>query len=145
MAGINKVILVGHLGKTPELRHLDGDICVTSFPLATSETYNNKDGKKVEQTEWHTIVMWRRLAEIAVKYLTKGRLVYIEGKLRTRSYEDKEGIRRYTTEIVADSFQMLGRKSDFEGDFKNQQNQNVDEEEEVNFKENQNDENDLPF
>lgn len=145
MAGINKVILVGHLGKTPELRHLDGDVCVTSFPLATSETYNNKDGKKIEQTEWHNIVMWRRLAEIAVKYLTKGRLVYIEGKLRTRTYEDKGGIRRYTTEIVADSFQMLGRKSDFEGDNRNQQNQKENEEEEVNFNENEKEGDDLPF
>lgn len=145
MAGINKVILVGHLGKTPELRHLDGDVCVTSFPLATSETYNSKDGKKIEQTEWHNIVMWRRLAEIAVKYLTKGRLVYIEGKLRTRTYEDKGGIRRYTTEIVADSFQMLGRKSDFEGDNRNQQNQKENEEEEVNFNENEKEGDDLPF
>jgi len=104
---------VGHLGKDPELRYLEGNVSVASFPLATSETFN-KDGKKVEQTEWHNIVMWRGLADVAAKYLTKGRLVYIEGKLRTRSYEDKEGVRRYTTEIVAESFNILGRKSDFE-------------------------------
>lgn len=113
MSSVNKVILVGHLGKDPELRYLEGNVSVASFPLATSETFN-KDGKKVEQTEWHNIVMWRGLADVAAKYLTKGRLVYIEGKLRTRSYEDKEGVRRYTTEIVAESFNILGRKSDFE-------------------------------
>ncbi|UKJ07579.1 single-stranded DNA-binding protein [Solitalea lacus] len=113
MSGINKVILVGHLGKDPELRHLEGGVKVASFPLATSETYT-KDGKKVEQTEWHNIVMWRGLADIAEKFLVKGKLVYIEGKLRTRSWEDKEGHKRYQTEIVADNFTMLGRKSDNE-------------------------------
>lgn len=113
MSGINKVILVGHLGKDPEVRHLDGGVTVTSFPLATSESYN-KDGRKIEQTEWHNIVMWRGLADIASKYLQKGKLVYIEGKLRTRSFEDKEGHKKYTTEIVAENFTMLGRKSDFE-------------------------------
>ena len=113
MSGINKVILVGHLGKDPEVRHLDGGVTVASFPLATSETYN-KDGKRVEQTEWHNIVLWRGLAEVASKYLQKGKLVYIEGKLRTRSFEDKEKIKKYVTEIVAENFTMLGRKSDFE-------------------------------
>lgn len=113
MSGINKVILVGHLGKDPEVRHLDGGVAVASFPLATSESYT-KDGKKIEQTEWHNIVLWRSLAEVAGKYLHKGKLVYVEGKLRTRSYEDKEGNRRYVTEIVAENFTMLGRKSDFE-------------------------------
>ena len=113
MSGINKVILVGHLGKDPEVRYLEGGVSVTSFPLATSENYN-KDGRKVEQTEWHNIVMWRGLADVAAKYLQKGKLVYIEGKLRTRSFEDKEGIKKYTTEIVAENFTLLGRKSDFE-------------------------------
>lgn len=113
MSGINKVILVGHLGKDPEVRHLDGGVVVASFPLATSETYN-KDGKRIEQTEWHNIVMWRGLAEVASKYLHKGKLVYIEGKLRTRSFEDKEKIKKYVTEIVAENFTLLGRKSDFE-------------------------------
>jgi single-strand DNA-binding protein len=115
MSGINKVILVGHLGKDPEIRYLEGGVSVTSFPLATSESYN-KDGRKVEQTEWHNIVMWRGLADVAVKYLQKGKLVYIEGKLRTRSFEDKEGFKKYTTEIVAENFTLLGRKSDFEND-----------------------------
>ncbi|MDN5283861.1 MAG: single-stranded DNA-binding protein [Mucilaginibacter sp.] len=113
MSGINKVILVGHLGKDPEMRTLEGGVSVTTFPLATSETYN-KDGRKVEQTEWHNIVMWRGLADMAAKFLQKGKLVYIEGKLRTRSFEDKEGIKRYTTEVVAENFTMLGRKSDFD-------------------------------
>jgi single-strand DNA-binding protein len=125
MSGINKVILVGHLGKDPELRHLDGGVKVASFPLATSETYN-KDGKKVEQTEWHNIVMWRGLADIAEKFLVKGKLVYIEGKLRTRSWDDKDGNKRYQTEIVADNFTMLGRKSDNEpnGHYANSHNEN---------------------
>ena len=113
MSGINKVILVGHLGKDPEVRHLDGGVTVASFPLATSETYN-KDGKRIEQTEWHNIVLWRGLAEVASKYLTKGKLVYIEGKLRTRSFEDREKIKKYVTEVVAENFTILGRKSDFE-------------------------------
>ena len=115
MSGINKVILVGHLGKDPEVRYLEGGVSVASFPLATTETFN-KDGRKVEQTEWHNIVLWRSLADVAAKYLQKGKLVYIEGKLRTRSFEDKEGVKKYTTEIVAENFTMLGRKSDFETD-----------------------------
>jgi single-strand DNA-binding protein len=115
MSGINKVILVGHLGKDPEIRQLEGGVSVASFPLATSETFN-KDGKKVEQTEWHNIVLWRSLADVAAKFLQKGKLVYIEGKLRTRSFEDKEGVKKYTTEVVAENFTMLGRKTDFEPD-----------------------------
>src|SRR5277367_308377 len=113
MSGINKVILIGHLGKDPEMRYLESGVSVTSFPLATSETFN-KDGQKVEQTEWHNIVMWRGLADVAAKFLQKGKLVYIEGKLRTRSFEDKEGIKKYTTEVVAENFTLLGRKTDFE-------------------------------
>ncbi|MCD0487443.1 single-stranded DNA-binding protein [Pedobacter sp. MC2016-14] len=113
MSGINKVILVGHLGKDPEVRHLDGGVTVASFPLATSETYN-KDGKRVEQTEWHNIVLWRGLAEVASKYLQKGKLIYVEGKLRTRSFEDREKVKKYVTEVVAENFTILGRKSDFE-------------------------------
>lgn len=148
MSGINKVILVGHLGKDPEIRYLEGNVSVASFPLATSETYN-KDGRKVEQTEWHNIVMWRGLADVAAKYLSKGRLVYIEGKLRTRTYEDREGIRRYTTEVVAENFTLLGRKSDFEPNQSNASqsenaNKKVEEkDEDVDFKENKGD--DSPF
>ncbi|MDB5151078.1 MAG: ssb [Mucilaginibacter sp.] len=125
MSGINKVILVGHLGKDPEVRNLEGGVSVTSFPLATSETFN-KDGRKVEQTEWHNIVMWRGLAEVAARFLSKGKLVYIEGKLRTRSFEDKEGLKKYTTEIVAENFTMLGRKSDFENESPKSSSKNGD-------------------
>lgn len=136
MSGINKVILVGHLGKDPEVRHLDGGVTVTSFPLATSETYN-KDGRKIEQTEWHNIVMWRGLADIASKYLQKGKLVYIEGKLRTRSFEDKEGHKKYTTEVVAENFTMLGRKSDFENEHGENSQQSKSETENIIAKEDQ--------
>jgi single-strand DNA-binding protein len=140
MSGINKVILVGHLGKDPEVRHLEGGVAVASFPLATSETFN-KDGRKVEQTEWHNIVMWRGLADVAAKFLQKGKLVYIEGKLRTRSFEDKEGIKKYTTEVVAENFTMLGRKTDFEND--NSQRQSVKINDTDGYR--NNDAEDLPF
>jgi len=113
MSGINKVILVGHLGKDPDLRYLEGNIAIASFPLATSETYT-KSGLKEESTEWHNIVLWRSLAESAAKLLKKGKLVYIEGKCRTRSFDDRNGVKKYTTEIVADLFRPLGRVSDFE-------------------------------
>jgi single-strand DNA-binding protein len=107
---VNKVILVGHVGKDPEIRHLESGVAVASFSLATSETYTAKNGEKVSTTEWHNIVMWRGLAEIAEKYVTKGKQLFIEGKIRTKSWEDKDGNKRYMTEIVADSMQMLGSK-----------------------------------
>lgn len=116
MAGINKVILVGHLGKDPDFRYLTGNVAVASFPLATTESFN-KDGKRVEQTEWHNIVMWRALADACSKLLKKGKLIYLEGKIRTRSFEDKNGVKKYVTEIVAESFTLLGRNSDFEVEF----------------------------
>ena len=112
MSGINKVVLVGHLGKDPEYRQLADNVPVVSFPLATSEIVN-KDGKKVELTEWHNIVLWRGLADVAVNLLEKGKLIYLEGKIRTRSFKDKQGVDKYTTEIVGESFTLLGRKSDF--------------------------------
>lgn len=123
MSGVNKVILVGHLGKDPEVRHLEGGTTLVNFPLATSESYS-KDGKKIEQTEWHNIVMWRGLADVAAKYLQKGKQVYIEGKIRTRNYEDKEGNKRYVTEIIAENFTMLSRRSDGEHN-ENQQQSNT--------------------
>lgn len=110
MRGINKVILVGHLGKDPEVRHLDGNNVVANFPIATSDSYTTKDGQKVEQTEWHNIVLWRRLAEIAEKYIKKGSLVYIEGRLRTRSWDDKDGNKRYITEVIGNNLQMLDKR-----------------------------------
>lgn len=111
MAGINKVILVGNLGKDPEVRYLEGGTAVANFPIATSETYKDKtSGERKTITEWHNIVLWRGLAEIAEKYLKKGSQVYIEGKLKTRQWQDKDGNNRYTTEIVGDNLQMLGKK-----------------------------------
>jgi single-strand DNA-binding protein len=111
MSGVNKVIIVGNLGKDPEVRHLESGVAVANFPVATSETYRDRNsGEKREQTEWHNVVLWRGLAEVAEKYLHKGDMVYIEGKLRTRSWE-KDGVTRYTTEIVGDNMTMLGSRS----------------------------------
>lgn len=109
---VNKVILVGNVGKDPEVRHLDTGVAVANFSLATSESYTAKNGEKVTTTEWHNIVLWRGLAEVAEKYVTKGRQLYIEGRIRSRSYDDKDGIKRYITEIYGDTMQMLGTKSD---------------------------------
>jgi single-strand DNA-binding protein len=109
---INKVILVGNVGKDPEIRHLDTGVAVASFPLATSENYVAKNGDKVSTTEWHNIVAWRGLAEVTEKYVTKGRQLYIEGKIKTRSWDDKEGNKRYMTEVVADVLQLLGSRPD---------------------------------
>jgi len=112
---VNKFILVGNLGKDPELRYTASGTAVANFSLATTERYKDRDGNNQEKTEWHNIVAWRQLAEICGKYLTKGRQVYIEGKIQSRSYEDRDGNRRYITEIVADQMQMLGRPSDDNG------------------------------
>ncbi len=108
MAGVNKVILVGNLGKDPEVRHLDNGRAVANFPLATSETYKNKQGERVTNTEWHNVVLWTPLAEIAERFLKKGGQVYIEGKLTTRSWDDQEGNKRYTTEVVGREMTLLG-------------------------------------
>ena len=110
MAGVNKVILIGNLGKDPEVRYLDNGTAVANFPIATTETYKNKQGEKVSQTEWHNIVLWRGLAEVAEQWLKKGSSVYIEGKIRNRKWEDKEGNTRYNIEILADNMTMLGGK-----------------------------------
>jgi len=112
MWGVNKVVLVGHLGKDPEIRHLADNVSVASFPLATSEQVNTDDSR-VEETEWHNVIMWRSLADAAYKYLKKGKLIYLEGKIRTRTFEDKQGIQRSITEILAENFTILGRSSDF--------------------------------
>ena len=108
MAGVNKVILVGNLGKDPEVRHLEGGVSVAHFTLATNEYYKDKQGNRVERTEWHNISAWRGLADMADKFLKKGQQVYIEGKLRTRQYQDKDQQTRYITEIIADEISMLG-------------------------------------
>ena len=111
MSGVNKVILIGNLGKDPEVRYLDSGVAVANFSLATTENYRNKEGEKVSQTEWHNVVLWRGLAEIAEKYLKKGSSVYIEGRIRNRKWEDKEGNTRYNNEILADNMTMLGGRS----------------------------------
>lgn len=106
---VNKVILVGNVGKDPEVRHLEGGVAVARFPLATNETYTDKSGQKVTQTEWHTIVVWRNQAEIVEKYVKSGKLLYVEGRLRTNTYEDKEtGTKKYFTEVYCTTFKFLG-------------------------------------
>ncbi|MDP7077124.1 MAG: single-stranded DNA-binding protein, partial [Desulfobacterales bacterium] len=111
MAGINKVILVGRLGRDPEVRYTPDGTAVATFSIATSEGWKDKStGEKKERTEWHRIVAWRRLGEICGEYLSKGRQVYIEGSIQNRDWEDKEGIKRNTTEIVASKMQMLGTR-----------------------------------
>ena len=109
---VNKVILLGYVGKDPEIRHMDNSLVVAKFTLATNERWVNKDGNRTEHTEWHNIVMWRNLAEIAEKYVRKGSLLYIEGKIQSRTYDDKDGIKRYTIDIVADTMQLAGPKSE---------------------------------
>ena len=107
---INKVILVGNVGRDPEVRHLDKGVAVANFSLATTENYTAKTGEKVSTTEWHNIVAWRHLAEISEKYIKKGSQLYIEGRIRTRAWDDQNGNKRYTTEIFADTIQLLGRR-----------------------------------
>tara|TARA_B100000963_G_C22598729_1_gene659194 strand:- start:1334 stop:1807 length:474 start_codon:yes stop_codon:yes gene_type:complete len=112
-SSVNKVILIGNLGKDPEVRHLDSGVGVANFSIATSETYKDRNsGERVSQTEWHNVVLWRGLADIAEKYLKKGDKIYIEGKLRTRSWQDQQGNNRYTTEVIADNMTMLGKASE---------------------------------
>lgn len=108
--GLNKVMLIGHLGKDPELKYTTNGTAVTRFSLATSESWKDNDGKQVDRTEWHNIVMWRKLAEISAEYLKKGKQVYIEGRITTRSWDDKDGVKKYMTEIVGDQMIMLGSK-----------------------------------
>jgi single-strand DNA-binding protein len=108
MASVNKVILIGNLGRDPETRYTTGGDAVTNLRIATTETWKDKSGEKQEKTEWHTVVLFGRQAEIAGEYLKKGRPVYIEGRLQTRKYTDKEGVEKYSTEIVGDRMQLLG-------------------------------------
>lgn len=108
-------MLIGNLGKDPEVQQLEGNIAVAKFPLATTETFKDRTGKLVSQTEWHTVVLWRGLAELAQKYLHKSSLVYIEGRLRTRSWDDKDGHRKFATEVVGDNLIMLDKRMDSGG------------------------------
>jgi single-strand DNA-binding protein len=106
--GVNKVILVGNLGANPEMRFTQGGQAVANLRLATTERWTDKNGQKQEQTEWHRVVVWGKQAEICGQYLTKGRQIYVEGRIRTRQWQDQQGQKRYTTEIVAQTIQMLG-------------------------------------
>jgi single-strand DNA-binding protein len=112
MAGVNKVILVGNLGADPEIRYTPSGTAVANFRIATSENWTNKEGQRETRTEWHRIVTFGKLAEICGEYLSKGKQVYIEGRIQTRQWDDKEGVKRYTTEVVANTMQMLGRPGD---------------------------------
>jgi single-strand DNA-binding protein len=109
---VNKVILVGRLGRDPETRYTGGGQAVANFSVATDESYKDKNGERQKRTEWHKIVVWSKLAEIAQQYLKKGSLLYLEGRLQTREWQDKEGQKRTTTEIVATNFRMLGGRSE---------------------------------
>ncbi|MCP4914452.1 MAG: single-stranded DNA-binding protein [Oligoflexia bacterium] len=115
MSGINKVILIGRLGGDPELKYTPGGTAVANFSLATSETWTDKQGQKQEKTEWHRVVVWGKLAELCNQYLAKGRQAYLEGSLQTRSWEDNDGKKKYTTEIVAKTIQFLGGNSQSSG------------------------------
>ncbi len=146
MAGVNKVILVGNLGRDPEVRHLENGASVANFSIATSESYKDKNGNRQEQTEWHNVVLWRGLAEIAEKYLRKGSQIYVEGKLRTRSWQDKDGNTRYTTEVVGDNMTMLGgRGNSNEGGAPAAANTNNNSSKEGSAKLDNEDDDDLPF
>ena len=149
MAALNKVLLIGNLGKDPELKYTQGGTAVCTFSLATTESYKDKDGNRQDKTEWHNIVVWRRNAEVAAEYLKKGKQIYIEGKLQTRSWE-QDGQKKYMTEIVVDRFLMLGTKGDSGGGSR----QNYDRNEAPGAGENQaknppadnfEDDKDLPF
>lgn len=124
MRGVNRVMLIGNLGKDPDLQYLEGNIAVAKFPLATTETYKDRTGKLISQTEWHTVVLWRGLAELAQKYLHKASLIYVEGRLRTRSWDDKDGNKKFATEVVGDNLIMLDKRN--EGSFSSSQNTSAD-------------------
>ena len=138
---VNKVILVGNLGKDPEVRHLENGTAVANFPLATSESYTDKNGERVSTTDWHNVVLWRKLAEVCEKYLKKGDKIYVEGRLKTRSWQDQEGNTKYTTEVVGDSMTMLGKAP--EGGSAKAESTATASNPEVNLPENDTD--DLPF
>lgn len=144
---VNKVILVGNVGRDPEVRYLDKDVAVANFPLATSENYIAKSGEKVTTTEWHNVVVWRGLAKVVEQYVKKGDPLYIEGRIRTRSWDDKDGNKRYTTEIYCDNMEMLGRRRDKDengiSEHQPPQNEKENRVSEPDF--DPNEEDDLPF
>jgi single-strand DNA-binding protein len=140
--GINKVILIGNVGKDPEIKRLDSGLVIANFPLATSETYLNKNNEKVTNTEWHNIALFKNQAEVAEKYVKKGDPLYIEGRIRTRSWDDKDGNKRYFTEIVGLNMQMLGGGKKSDDPSVSQSNQVTESEGATGIPE---DEDDLPF
>lgn len=141
---VNKVILVGFVGKDPETRHLDKGTAMTRFSLATSENYTAKTGEKISNTEWHNIVAWRGLSEFAEKYIKKGSRLYVEGRIRTRTWDDKDGVKHYTTEINADNIELLDRREgQAEGAPQNGRADQLQSVSEPDF--NQPEEDDLPF
>jgi single-strand DNA-binding protein len=141
---VNKVILIGHVGQDPEVRYLDNNIPVCTIRMATSDVYKNKSGERVTTTEWHNVVLWRGLAEVAEKYVKKGSQIYIEGKLRTRSWDDKDKNKRYTTEIVADVMQLLGKRAEESGGTGQIPQPGIPSEDKTNV-DDQDTVNDLPF
>ena len=124
MRGVNKVMLIGNLGKDPDIQYLEGNIPVSKFPLATTESYKDKNGKLISQTEWHNVVLWRGLAELAQKYLHKSSLVYVEGRLKTRYWEDRDHNKKAATEIIAENLIMLDKRSDLHSE---ESHENLDE------------------
>jgi single-strand DNA-binding protein len=141
---VNKVILVGHVGRDPEIKHLDKDVSMARFSLATTENYTAKTGEKVSTTQWHNIVAWRGLVDVTEKYIKKGSQLYIEGRLRTRTWDDKDGVKHYTTEISADTIQLLGkREGQAEMPGQTAQKEQLQAVSEPDF--NQPEEDDLPF
>ncbi len=149
MRGVNKVTLVGNLGRDPDIQYIEGDIPVAKFPLATTEMRKERSGHVVSETEWHTIVLWRGLAELAHKYLHKGSLVYIEGRLRTRSWEDKDKNKRFQTEVVGENLVMLEKRKENEHYTEENQDSTEDKpaavETVIKLSDNQPDEGDLHF
>ncbi|WP_019989526.1 single-stranded DNA-binding protein [Rudanella lutea] len=116
MRSLNKVTLIGNLGADPDFQQLDGNVAVAKFSLATTETFKDRNGQTQSNTDWHTVVLWRNLAELAHKYLQKGSLIYLEGKLKTRHYDDKDGNRRYVTEIIGEQLIMLDKKANVDAE-----------------------------
>jgi single-strand DNA-binding protein len=136
MASVNKVILLGNLGKDPEIRYLEGNLVKVKFNLATSEFYKDKNGNKIEQTEWHHIVMWGALAESAEKLLKKGMKIYLEGKIQSREWNDKQGVKKTITEIIVDSYQPIQKKevmNTTQNSFLNSQNKDLDQKDSLPF------------
>ena len=133
MPSINKVILIGHLGNDPEKRFMPNGTATCRYSIATSETWKDKNGEKQEHTEWHRIVMFGKIAEIACEYLKKGSAVYIEGRLRTQEWTDKENIKRYTTEIISDTMKMLGKRDKTEVKTSNSTQQDSDMDDDIPF------------